>query len=199
MSTNPERPDFGHLAWAVNQRAEIQRTLLALYEFVCRHRPPQNGAQKYVPGYLIGAAFSLWRAVFLADTFRDDVSVHGSQEQFLKKVITDNTIGFNDDRQNRHWTVGYYLENAKIRLSQAATFIEAHANAFGLKLNPGVLAETMPLLQLSGTMGVELTRYEWESAHYALRRLFRIIEPDASIEARPPEAPEPQGLQEILR
>jgi hypothetical protein len=186
-----EGPDFEHLGWAIDQRAEIQRTLLALYEFVCRHRPPQNDQQKYVLGFLIG----VWRAVFLADTFRDDVSVHGSQEQFLKKVITDNAIGFSDDRQNRHWTIGYYLENAKIRLSQVATFIESHASVFGLKKNSEVLAKVMPFLRLTGTMGVELTRYEWESAHYALRLLFGIIEPDAPLEAKPPQVPRPKGLQ----
>ena len=73
--------------------------------------------------------------MFVADTFPDDVSVHGSEEQFLKKVITDNAIGFSDDRQNRHW-VGYYLENAKIRLSQVAT-----VHSLGFAAQPQYLAD----------------------------------------------------------
>jgi len=56
----------------------------------------------------------------------------------------------------------------------------------------------MPFLRLTGTMGVELTRYEWESAHYALRLLFKIIEPDAPIQAQLPNAPKPKGLEEFL-
>jgi hypothetical protein len=194
VGTRSERPDFEHLKWAIDQRAEIQRTLLALYDFVCRHRPPQEYDLNYVLGYLVGAAFSLWRAVFLADTFRDEVSVHGSQEQFLQKVITDNAIGFNDDRQNRCWTVGYYLDNAELRLSQVASFVESHASAFGLKKSPGVLAEIMPFLRLTGTLGVELTRYEWEAAHYALRYLFKIAEPSTTLEVKHPTAPKPKCL-----
>jgi hypothetical protein len=46
-------------------------------------------------------------------------------------------------------------------------------------------------------MGVELTRYEWESAHYALRLLFKIIEPKTEIAANPPGAPKPKELEEF--
>jgi hypothetical protein len=199
MVAESKKPDIGHLAWAIDQRAEIQRTLLALYEFVRRRRPPQPFHENYVLGYLIGAAFSLWRAVFLAETFRDDVSIHGSQENFLEKVITDNAIGFNDDKQNRHWTVGYYLENAKFRLSNAIGYVESHATAFGLDDKPGLAARLMPFLRLTGTMGVEMTRYEWETAHYVLRCLFKVIEPKTSIEAKKSDAPKPSGLEEFLR
>jgi hypothetical protein len=76
----------------------------------------KNDEQKYVLGYLIGAAFSLWRAVFLADTFRDDLSVHGTQEQFLKTVITDNAIGPTICR----WADGIFAMNREIRLHRTA-------------------------------------------------------------------------------
>jgi hypothetical protein len=58
---------------------------------------------------LIGAAFSLWRAVFLAETVRDVVQIHESEEGFLLKVITHNAVTFADDQSNRHWTVEYYF------------------------------------------------------------------------------------------
>jgi hypothetical protein len=196
VAKEPEKPDFEHLQWAIDKRADIQRTLLALYEFIRHHPPPRRTEENYVLGFLIGAAFSLWRAVFLADTFRDDVAIHTSQEQFLEKVITDNAIGFSDDKQNRHWTVGYYLENAKFRLSNAASYIEHHARAFNLNDSAEVLAKIMPFLRLTGTLGVELTRYEWDSAHYALRLLFKIIKPDTNMQAKPPDVPKPEDLQE---
>jgi len=72
-----------------------------------------------VLGYLIRAAFSLWRAVFLAETFRDDTEIYTSQEKFLEKVITDNAIGFSDDKKIGIGPLGTYLENAKFRLSKA--------------------------------------------------------------------------------
>ncbi len=142
-----EKPDEGHLAWAIDQRAEIQRTLLVLYGFV-RHSSPDSldHDTRYLLDLLIGAAFSLWRAVFLAETFRDVVQVHQSQEAFLLKVITDNAITFADDKANRRWTVEYYLENAKFRLARAIGYADAHK---GLKLTN----DLMPFLRLRGTLG----------------------------------------------
>jgi hypothetical protein len=37
-----KKPDVDHLRWAVDQRAQIQRTLLALYEYV-RRTPSKTG------------------------------------------------------------------------------------------------------------------------------------------------------------
>jgi hypothetical protein len=76
------------------------------YKFV-RDYPPRklDHDARYLLDLLIGAAFSLWRAVFLAETVRDVVEIHRSQETFLQKVITDNAINFADDRDNRAWTV----------------------------------------------------------------------------------------------
>jgi len=36
-TAEPAKPDLEHLSWAIDQRAEIQHTLLALYEFVRRY------------------------------------------------------------------------------------------------------------------------------------------------------------------
>jgi hypothetical protein len=60
-------------------------------------------------------------------------------------------------------------------------------------------AVLLPFLRLTGTMGVELTRYEWESAHYVLRSLFNVLEPKTLMEAKKPAAPKPRGLEEFLR
>ena len=198
MTDESAKPDLEHLAWAIDQRAEIQRTLLALYEFVRHRRPPRRTEENYVLGYLIRAAFSLWRAVFLAETFRDDTEIYTSQEKFLEKVITDNAIGFSDDKKIGIGRLGTIWRTRNFVCQRPTVYIENHARAFNLNENPGVVAKVMPFLRLTGTMGVELTRYEWESAHYALRLLFKIIEPDAPIQAQLPNAPKPKGLEEFL-
>jgi hypothetical protein len=63
--------------------------------------------------------------------------------------------------------VEYYLENAKFRLARVISYADHH---MGLRLTEPL----MPFLRLRGTLGAELTRYEWESAHYALRALFKV-------------------------
>src|SRR6516164_133481 len=122
------KSDVEHLRWAVDQRAEIQRTLLALYEYVRKTTSAAGYAdpKAYLLDNLIGAAFSLWRAAFLAETFRTDESVFRSQELFLAKVISDNSIQFSDDKVNRAWTVGYYLDSAKLRIERASTYADHH-------------------------------------------------------------------------
>jgi hypothetical protein len=177
------RPDVRHLAWAIDQRAKIQHTMLALLELV--REIEVNHAEWIKPklmDHLIAAAFSLWRAVFLAEKVREIPTIQKAQEDFLAKVISTNAIAFGDDLQNSAWTVSYYLEAAKLRIS-AAHSIAAH------HLPDDSLREIMPLVRLVGTGDVKLTRYEWECAHRAVRVLLKLIYPSCKIEPEPPHLP----------
>jgi hypothetical protein len=84
---------------------------MALYENV----PTSGEAADYLDDF-IASAFSLWRAVFLAEIDRDRESVSKGQRDFLAKVIADNAISYADDKSTRAWSVAYYLDNAKFRL-----------------------------------------------------------------------------------
>lgn len=186
----PTTPDLEHLDWAIEQRAEIQRTLLALYKCIETHHVSTSDVHhQHMLNHLVGAAFSLWRAVFLADTFRNYGNIQADQKRFLEKVITDNAITFSDDKTNNNWTVGYYLENAKLRLAQAVTYSDTH---FGTKLTSVLL----PHLRLSGIMGKDMTRFEWESAHYVLRSLLINICKGTTIQANSPKSPPPDIIDE---
>jgi hypothetical protein len=187
------KPDVDHLRWAVDQRAEIQRTLLALYEYV-RRTPSKTGyadPKVYLLDHLIGAAFSLWRAVFLAETFRTDETIHQGQEAFLAKVISDNSITFGDDKINRAWTVGYYLDDAKLRIERASAYADHHLKTDSRRY-------VLRNLRLRGTLGVSLTEWEWESAHFALRYMLRILDPQAKVQPVQPNSPRPEGLEAVM-
>jgi hypothetical protein len=162
-----KEPDTTHLKWLVEKRSDIQRTLLVLYEYV-RSDQPRDPVAVRILDHLIAAAFSLWRAVFLAETDRDWQSVFESQRAFLASVVTDNAITYQDDKRNRAWTVGYYLENAKLRLGAAHQIANAHS-----KYIPPKVPE---LLRLTGSEPV-LTRYEWESVHSALCLVINALSP----------------------
>jgi hypothetical protein len=188
-----KKPDVDHLRWAIDQRAEIQRTLLALYVYI-RRTPSNTGyadPKVYLLDHLIGAAFSLWRAVFLAETFRTDETIHQSQEAFLAKVISDNSITFGDDKINRAWTVGYYLDNAKLRIERASAYADHHLNSDSRRY-------VLPNLRLRGTLGVSLTEWEWESAHYALRYMLMILDPETKAQPQQPNSPRPEGLEAVM-
>jgi hypothetical protein len=185
------KPDLGHLAWALEHRIEIQRTLLELYEFVrantsesLRARP--SGEYDFVKpmllDHLIAAGFSLWRAVFLSESDRDFISIRLGQEKFLESVLTNNAITYNDDKANRAWTVSYYLENAKHRLAAAQGLAEHY---LGDKQRDKILS----LLRLTGTKDVALTRYEWECVHSAMRVVLKILNPDSKLPLSQPKLP----------
>src|SRR5580704_7472234 len=124
MTDDRDEPDIVHLEWAILQRANIQRTLLALYELARRapiggHLPKSDNfvfVEPYLFDHFIAAAFSLWRAVFLAEGDRSWVTTRKHQTDFLEKLITTNAISFGDDYKARAWSVRFYLEAAKGRL-----------------------------------------------------------------------------------
>lgn len=65
---------------------------------------------------LVGAAFSLWRAAFLADDERERLIVLSHIQKFLRYLIRDNTIGFSQDRDTQTWTSIYYISSANMSL-----------------------------------------------------------------------------------
>lgn len=180
--------DVEHLRWAIDQRGEIQKSLLAIYECIKRHHvSTANIDTQHMLNYLVGAAFSLWRAVFLADTFRNYEAIQKSQLGFLEKLLSDNSISFADDKNNRGWSVGYYLENSKLRLVQAAHYSDAHSKT---KLTE----ELRSYLHLSA-WDKDLIRFEWESAHFVLRRLLQVICPETALQPTKPAIPtNPLGI-----
>lgn len=183
----PPKPDIPHLAWAIDQRAKIQHTLLSLYEFVRNTMPhSDNYLDDLFLDHLVASAFSLWRAVFLAERARDKDSLRAAQEKFLATVISTNAITFSDDRANSAWTVGYYLENAKGRIISAQQLAFHQAEHFSMERHH--LPNVIRLIRMRGS-GVSDLRYEWEAAHCALRMLIKMEDPDNPLPIEEPSGP----------
>lgn len=190
-SNMPDQPDLNHLKWAVEQRVEIQRTLLALYGYV-RHTTPSHLYTTLLLDHCIAASFSLWRAVFLADKARTLTSTREAQINFLETVVTTNAINFPDDRRNSAWSVSFYLENAKHRLAGATSIA-------GEYLDLDDTSRVTLLLNLRGTSDTATTRYEWECVHLATRILFNLIAPQAfTLPEVPPSSSEDSPLAAML-
>jgi hypothetical protein len=171
------------MEWAIDKRADVQRSMVALYEYVRSFKPnAQKFDDTYLLDHLIAASFNLWRAAFLTDTKREMEDIRESQEAFLEKVITENSIGFSDDKRHRHWTVEFYLEGAKLRLLRAIQLCDHYKKT-------NLHEKLLPFLRLRGTGEVELTQWEWECAHYALKCIFNVLSPNKPLDARVPTLP----------
>ena len=103
------------LEWLVHSRERIQKLLLNLYKY----GKAQKGDTRYNPIFsiLIGAAFSLWRAVFLTPPVKAYELEWDQSMDFLKKLIETNAVAFAQEKSAAFWVGEYYTLNAMLRLS----------------------------------------------------------------------------------
>jgi hypothetical protein len=102
------------LEWLVNARNNMQSLLLRLFQ----RWDSLSSTQRHTA---LGAAFSLWRAVFLLVRRAENESLDRADiaaKAFLERVTRTNAIGFADDLRNRSWTGAYYVENAMHRITE---------------------------------------------------------------------------------
>jgi hypothetical protein len=100
----------------IDGRAKNQKVTLELYELFNLDANKLRGFANDLQE-LAGIAFSLWRAVFLADREGTVAQKNADAKEFIGKMLTDNTIAFAQDRAFREWTFNYYLDNALLRLA----------------------------------------------------------------------------------
>ncbi|MGH8615409.1 MAG: hypothetical protein ACREYF_26155 [Gammaproteobacteria bacterium] len=107
--------------WLVERRAQIQRLIHDLYLVLddkdLRNRLEASPSDCSIFGLFVGAAFSLWRAVFLIDATRDKwPTILDGAEAFLKSLAHDNAITYDRKKTCNNWTIGFFLNNARYRL-----------------------------------------------------------------------------------
>jgi hypothetical protein len=173
-SSDKSGPDE-RLEIALRARSDIQDTLFEMYKFL-KAEPPilKDKLHQQAFQLLVGAAFSLWRAIFLAEADRDWSSLSRSMECFLHRVITDNTITYQDDKRNNAWTVGYYLGSAQLRIEKAwETLLKSP------ELSPSALTDPpSPTIADSWELNRTSTLFEWEVTHNSLRQALKLLKPD---------------------
>ena len=109
------------LTWLVEHRAQIQRLIHDLYLVLddedLRKRLETKPADCSIFGLFVGAAFSLWRAVFLIDATRERwPDILKGARGFLGSLVHDNAITYDREKEWNNWTIGLHLNNARYRL-----------------------------------------------------------------------------------
>ena len=170
MSDNPD------LTWLVDRRSKIQSFLLQLYEFDEKHSANLAEPQSAAFQLLVGAAFSLWRAAFLADGDRSPARIREHAKEFLLLLVRDNSINYTQDRQTRAWTAGYYLNNTYFRLQlayQRLSRLAEEGAAFGTAPMEAVNAFLLEQAEAENP-SVEL-RDQWDTAYEAAFDIFKAL------------------------
>lgn len=120
-----------------------------------------------------GAAFSLWRAVFLGETSRGISNLLTALKDFLTKLVRDNAINYSDDKSCSSWTVGYYLTSAKLRLKMACEMLPSE------KRSPEINHAAQTMAAAGGASPYD-TQAEWEDAFKCLCLVLNSEPPSVS-------------------
>ena len=111
------KAELKYMKWLVDKRNESQKSchallvLLRKYTITLREDQYSSAAQS-----LVGAAFSLWRAVFLAEEKSETRVSLMHSKIFLEKVVRTNAVAFSNEIDANEWTFDYYFHNARYRL-----------------------------------------------------------------------------------
>jgi len=139
-----EPRDYSRLYQVTQRRAKIQDLALQLLHLLDSCRRTEDTGQYNPYDLLVGAVFSLWRAIFLVDAADDWDSVLTNAERFLERVIRHNAITYMDDWNNRKWSFLYYLSDTHFRLHAFAKTIPEFKSADRLCV-PTVTQEPLQL------------------------------------------------------
>jgi hypothetical protein len=177
-----------HYEWLVERRAKNQDLLRRLCIFGEEKKTTalwrnENSQRLFV--YLVGSAFSLWRAAFLSNTKRSWDMILDDAQKLLHRVIGDNAVAYPQDKETKEWMGGYYLNNARFRLVQAHELLAL--------LVPDI-SESEALTKLieldkSGTTTRDPTK-SWDVLHEALDTTFKALK---TAEASPTAGREEKG------
>lgn len=120
---NEDPPSLDHLEWLIASRGDTNKAALQLLALFENHRDDLKKYPFSVQAQeLLGIAFSLWRAVFLADRKGKAELKVNHAEQFLRKMLVDNAISFAQDRSWKEWAFNYYMGDARLRLGDLGRF-----------------------------------------------------------------------------
>lgn len=129
--TEPEkRQRVQFLEGLVPQRNEAQVLLFKLLKLVwarkeaLKRQEEQRQKSKINAAfqYTVGATFSLWRAIVLAEKPFEPPSALDDAEELLDRVVRFNTIVFGDEKETKQWMGGFYVTNIQLRLWRLSLF-----------------------------------------------------------------------------
>ena len=117
MKRERPKPNLDFLSELVIQRNDTQNILFELLRLVVDHREIAGDLEiNSIFQLTVGAAFSLWRAIVLADRPFEPFGALSDAKELLNRVVSFNAVLFPDEKETRQWMGGYYVSNIEFRL-----------------------------------------------------------------------------------
>jgi len=175
MVDEDKQPDFD---WLVTRRTKVQELTLEVYKVLrskqYRQLLSENGVWRSIFALIAGAAFSLWRAVFLVvSAERDPTKLLDALEKFLRSVVADNAITYGDDKKNCVWTSGYYLNNSSYRMRRVVEKFEAMGASHAVESSDAF--DKLKLLLASGIGQKGNLAADFETVHNSVQAALTLL------------------------
>lgn len=154
--------------WLVDRRAKIQHDLRELYVLSRSVKVRNDVDHGPLLQFLTGVSFSLWRSVFLINVTGRREARYKSVTRFLHALVQDNAITYAQEQSTREWTMGYFNNNAILRL---------HALC-GLIPNLASSRERDRLLEMflrKDYSSPESLTVEWDFVHGVFRKVLKRV------------------------
>lgn len=112
-----------YLTWLNQERFRSQRRNIGLLRLLRMPESPihdvstvSNSDWFDFAQLMLGANFSYWRAIFLAETSQSQELNIQAMKDFLNPLTFDNGVNFTRDLKSEAWTLGYYMNNCIHRI-----------------------------------------------------------------------------------
>lgn len=165
------------LNWIVPMRSKIQKIMLEIHNFNGSLKSQERAKLWPVLGYLIGIAFSLWRAVFLSLPERKLSEVYEHAEDILHTLLETNAVGFPQDKATQQWMADYYNNNAILRL------FDLYADPVALAVIKDVMPENFAETAIGWYRPERQSEFselgptkQWEIAFSAFETTFQLLQ-----------------------
>ncbi len=123
MTDESTKHDTTYLNWLNEERFRCQRRNIGLLRLLRMPESPihdvstvSNSDWFDFAQLMLGANFSYWRAIFLAETSQSQELNIQAMKDFLNPLAFDNGVNFTRDLKSEAWTLGYYMNNCIRRI-----------------------------------------------------------------------------------
>ena len=177
MAREREKITHDDLEWIVNNRYKNHKSSLRIYALIDQHRQivTRSKSHRSSAQTLLGVAFSLWRAVFLARLKKNIDSMIKDAESFLVELIDSNIVTYSLDRENKDWTFRYYMSNARYRLKDLHGKFDHKEHPFNLWGDVAGISPQQQWVEVQNALDAAIDSFEKILGEEFARKAFTLV------------------------
>ena len=171
------KPDYN---WLISSRHKASELLYGLHQISEQLSGEISKDHQALFENLVGAAFSLWRAAFLAHE-REELWPKSlvAATELLKELLSHNRIGYEQEKNQFAWFCRFYLKSAELRIDRVVKHFMAKDFQVDLKQCEAV-QRILERIDDQKAAAEEKPTERWNDAHEAADFLVKELRKQVS-------------------